>query len=100
MDTRFLYHVSRTDDWGMDEYSEFVVCASSLDEAKYTHPAAGYTFSEGGWKQIDSHSGQEFISKYHSWVETSKIDTLEVKLIGTAEHSVDKGIVCASYHAG
>jgi hypothetical protein len=93
MSVSFLYLVSRNDSWGYDEYSEFVVCASSEDEAKRTHPSGA--FSEADW--IDK---EGYNTKYHGWVKPSQIDTLTVKLIGFAEPTLEKGVVCASYHAG
>lgn len=88
-----LYLVSRTDNWGMDEYSAFVVCASSEEEAKLTHPY-NYEFSKEGW--LD----RGVIIQYDAWVDVSQVDSLKIKLLGTAVPSLEKGIICSSYHAG
>ena len=90
MSVSFLYLVSRNDCMGYDEYIEFVVCASSEDEARRTHPSGDDTW-------LDK---EEKGSKYNGWVKASQIDTLTVKLIGFAEPTLEKGVVCASYHAG
>ena len=51
-----IYLVSRTDDWGYDDWDSFVVAASDEETARNTRPDG-----------------------------VCKVDTLEVELIGTTE---------------
>lgn len=72
-----IYLVSRTDDWGYDDYDEMVVIAGSAIQAK------DLTMIE--------HS-----RKYSGWVKSKNL--LEAKKIGTTDK--DPQIVLESFNAG
>lgn len=76
-----IYLVSRTDDWGYDDWDSFVVAASDEETARNTRP-------DGVWKD----------GRAYGWVPLSKVDTLKVELIGTTE--THDGVILASYNAG
>ena len=78
----YLYHVSQSVNNDYDTYSDFVCAAESEDDAKTIHPG-GITDSPYGGSV---------------WV-ASPCD-VSVRLIGTAAHDVERGVICASFHAG
>ncbi len=79
---KYIYHVERTDEVNYDEYSNFVCCAESEDDAKNIHP--------GGYSDINS-------DDTGTWRESN----LKVKLIGIADDSIElNSVICASFHAG
>lgn len=74
-----LYLIERTDKIGWDEYDSAVVCAESLEDAKKINPCE---YAEKQGKQ---------------WVDPQHITGV---LIGTADPSITRGVVCASFNAG
>jgi hypothetical protein len=78
-----LYHVSQSENDDYDTYSDFVVCAESEDEALHTHPAQ---WRDNAWKTSDV------------WCKSP--EQVEVVYLGEADPSLEKGIICASFHAG
>lgn len=81
-----LYKISIPEELqNYDMYSDAVVCAESEEDAKTIHP--------NGNEFIDVKSGG-----YTSWAFTK--DQIIVQLVGIADPSVPRGVVCASFHAG
>jgi hypothetical protein len=78
-----LYHVSQSENDEYDTYSDFVVCAESEEEARNTHPDQ---WKDNAWSTSDV------------WCKSP--DQVEVVYIGEAATGIDKGIICASFHAG
>ena len=81
-----LYHISQEENNDYDTYSDLVVAAESEEEARMIHPAS---YSEDPWKDQ---------SPYGSWCKTP--DQVDVEYIGEAASGIEKGIICASFHAG
>ena len=79
-----LYHVSQRENIHHDSYSDFVVCAESEEEARHTHPN---TRSTDPWGNRDN-----------TWCRTP--EDVTVKYLGEASDTLEKGIVCSSFHAG
>jgi len=80
-----LYLVSQSENDNYDTFSSFVVCCETEEEARNTHPGWG----EDPWKDDFSHS---------TWCKLPS--AAEVEYIGEAAEDLEKGIVCASFHAG
>ena len=78
----YLYHVSQSVNNDYDTYSDFVCAAESEGDAKIMHP-------DGGIISQDA---------YFTWVGSPS--DVSVRLIGTAAHDVERGVICASFHAG
>lgn len=68
-----------------DMYSNAVVCAESEEDAKTIHP------NDNEFINVES-------GGYTSWAFTK--DQITVQLIGIADPSIPRGVVCASFHAG
>ena len=93
-----IYRVTRTDDWGYDDYSDFVCVAPDEETARKIAPEAivKYNMSYDPVQFLDDPKAWVW-----GWVEADKIDTLKVELIGVANESYSSiQILCASYHAG
>jgi hypothetical protein len=78
-----LYHISQTQNNDYDTYSDLVVCTESEEEARNIHPAQ---WSENPWNDSST------------WCRSP--DQVKVEYIGEAASHLEKGIVCASFHAG
>jgi len=88
-----IYIILQNENGGYDTYSDAVVIAESEEEAKRMHPA--------GKQNIDSEG--YFIDElgrinYGTWAYN--ISEVKVVYIGEAKEGSNKGIVCASFHAG
>ncbi len=79
-----LYLVSQDQNNEYDTYSDFVVCAESEEEARNTHPAR---WRDNPWTE-----------RADVWCQSP--DQAEVKYLGEAADDLEKGIICASFHAG
>lgn len=79
-----LYHISQSEVRGLDTYSDAVVCASSEEDAVTIHP--GFGWDTDLWS-----SGRE-------WCKSP--DSVTVKYLGEATEGIERGIICASFHAG
>lgn len=82
-----LYHISRgKKTGGYDSYASAVVCASSYSDSKIIHPSK----CEPNWP-----------SKKDSWMDGwVKPENVISALIGTANESMERGVICASFNAG
>lgn len=79
-----LYHLSQNEVRGYDTFSDMVVCAESEEEARNIHPS---NWGEDPWS-----------NRWSGWCTTP--DKVEVTYLGEADSSVEKGIICSSFHAG
>lgn len=77
-----LYKIDRPDEADYDNYISAIICANSENEAKNTHPS-GYN--------------ENFNSEWNEWIEPK---TVIVTLIGTADNSINLGVVLSSYKHG
>lgn len=109
MDEQFnLYLVTRTDVWGYDEYSEFLVCCKTGQEARETYPAyrCKYDKEKQVWVDIDIGYNKlygDHHDKYSkgSWIYGKDIDKLTVEHIGiSTKKYVETEVLLTSYHAG
>ena len=78
-----LYLISQKVNEGCDIYDSAVVCAATEKEARLTHPDGNMEWD-----------GEE---DYFDWCAAVDVD---VKLIGVADDSIEKGVVCSSFNAG
>ena len=72
-----LYCISQSENDGYDTYDSAIVCAENEADAKAIHP--------------------DEAEDYYSWTD---INNISVKLIGTADPTIKKGLVLASFNAG
>lgn len=75
-----LYLISQDTNKGWDTFDCAVVCAESEKEARMIHPA------------VDT-----LMRRANTWDRPEFVD---VKYIGVADNSIEKGVVCASFNAG
>ena len=96
-----IYKVEQNWRNGYDTYSDFVCIAENEQSARETHPSKHITHSrDGNWYGTDS-KGEEFLEEDDDcWVRFKDIVRLKVTLIGVANADQEKGVVCASFHAG
>lgn len=78
-----LYHVSRKTDYDWDNYSDFVICSKTSEDAANTNP--------DGTKGLIN-------EPYNSWV--SSTEDVTVTFLGKANKKIKVGVICASFHAG
>lgn len=90
-----LFKVERTDNYGYDDYSDFVCLANSKEEARYMAPDPEY-YKWNGSHWVYAYR-QDKKATHSGWVEDPK--TLKVTEI-FPEDRTEPEILCASYHAG
>jgi len=97
-----LYKISQSVNNDYDTYSDAVVCAENEDEARKIHPNGAYDYKEE-WDNREGdiyHQEGEDLKRdsfLGSWVKKHYV---KVEYIGVAKEELEKGVVCASYHAG
>lgn len=100
-----IYKLSQNVNHDYDTYDSCVVCAENEESAKRIHPST--IWESGGYynedtKEFWTHNihGTPYLfeGKYGSW--TNNLDVVIVELIGTANESIKKGIICSSFNAG
>ena len=80
-----LYKISQTKYTGYDTYSDAVVAAISPDDARKIHPSAERLVGEElECSQVWCESPEEVTCVY----------------LGMAAAGVERGVICASFHAG
>jgi hypothetical protein len=87
-----IYKISQTVNRGWDTYDEAVVCAESKEDAVKIHPNSNKPFDyeeSADSKFAENNSG--------TW---AKKEFIEVELLGTADESIERGVIVASFHAG
>lgn len=82
-----LYYISQKVSQGYDTYSDAVVAAESAEQAQETHPSPYVT-------KVEDWAGEDG----YTWAH--KPEQVKVELIGIAAGHVQKGVICASFHAG
>lgn len=85
-----LWLISQDTVTGCDIYDSAVVAAENEEDARATHPGGKFSIPMSA----------EDASKYSNdtWVNEPALVT--TKLIGVAEHDVERGVICASFNAG
>jgi hypothetical protein len=78
-----IYILSQNENRGWDTYDSCVVVAKDEDDAKTIDPT-GESFEPN--------------SIYSTWAKT--VEAIQVELIGVADESQERGVVCASFNAG
>ena len=78
-----IYYMEQNENTGYDTYSDCVVIAENIEDAKTIHPN-GYEFKEN--------------EDWATWAFTR--DGILVAEIGTPNDDQKRGVVCASFHAG
>jgi len=81
-----LFLVSQNQNNDYDTYDSFVVACETEDEARNKHPW-GYQMTQEHWCET-----------FSDWC--SSVDYVNVKYLGEADKSLEKGVVCASFNAG
>jgi len=93
-----IYKITRTDEWGYDDYDAAIVIAESAYAAVRINPAkwvrAEWSDALGAW--IDKEDGEA--TMFSGW--PNHIRDVSVELIGTANAGAEEGEVLASYNAG
>jgi hypothetical protein len=79
-----LYHIRQSEAKGYDTFSDMVVCAESEEDAKTIHPY-------GDW-------GDGFWGASSTWCKSP--EQVTAKYLGEAVDGIERGIICASFHAG
>lgn len=87
-----LFRISQDVNGRYDTYSDAIVCATGEEEAKRIHPNGEFDYVE------DSSSDfEKFDRDYGTWAKKKYV---KVEYIGEAKEGMEKGVVCASFHAG
>jgi hypothetical protein len=76
-----LYRISQSENFDYDTYDSAVVAAETEQEARSIHPGSG-----------------KWGSEFHTWASSPEV--VKVELIGTADPSIELGVICASFNAG
>lgn len=94
-----LYLLTQGYNSGYDTYDSCVVAAPNEYEARRICPSHYYTWSYEmeSWA-FEYGDGSLKRDTPDSWV--SDLELIDVQLIGVADPSVKKGVVCASFNAG
>lgn len=92
-----LYHLTQDIVTGYDTYSDCIVCAESEEEARNIHPSNFYKGHDGHWWFRYTDGREEIENDPGDWC---KISEVTVKDIGSANHDIEIGVVCSSFHAG
>lgn len=97
-----LYKISQDINDDYDTYSDAVVCAEDEGEAARIHPSSYTDVDEAGY--FGFNAGTSDRKKFErnndngSWV--NHISEVKVEYIGVARPGLEKGVICASFHAG
>ncbi len=104
-----LWYVERHDKGGYDTYLDFVCCCAREWEARSFHPhdwPVCESQTVGQWLNGDppriepNHWLDGKRCKYDSWIQPSERHLLKMMRLGTADPGIERGVVCASFHAG
>lgn len=87
-----LWHIEQNENTGYDTYSDAVVAARNAREARETHP--------GGSFFGDTSDKYNRWDDYYGRTWTNNPNKVTVTLIGTATKGTERGVICASFHAG
>ena len=98
-----LFKISQNVNNGYDTYSSAIVCAKDKNEAqhsclcgyhKFHHNKLWFQYSDGH-EDSDGHEEEEECCS--GWASAKNV---KVEYIGEAKKGLEKGVVCASFHAG
>lgn len=106
-----LFLVSQEMHTHYDSYDSFVCAAETEDEARHTYPTRDDDYETWHWDSVLSdwfsiardgvtkhyHGYKAGEDSYEGWVHA---DDVQVKYLGEADPSIEKGVVCSSYNAG
>lgn len=82
---KYLFKISQDVNNDYDTYSDAIVCAASVEDARLIHPD-GYPIDSQRYDIIGT------------WANSKDV---KVELVGVADESIELNtIVCASFHAG
>ena len=94
-----IYKISQSIANDYDTYSDAIVCAENEEEAKKIHPDGDYDYNDK-WDGEGEYAEGDYLKRdgyLGSWV---KKEYVKVEYIGVAKEDLEKGVICASYHAG
>ena len=100
-----LYHISQTENCGLDKFDSAVVAAKDAVEAAKIFPSRddndNYIWSEelDRWVDLDEYQDDDSDDWYINglWAKPSQV---RVRLLGVATEGTKPGVICASYTAG
>lgn len=96
-----LYLISQEENQSYDTYDSAVVAAESESEARTIDPANSDYYewdTESESWQFVYHDGTKIKQKRGDWA--NRLENIKVTLLGKADPSIKKGVVCASFNAG
>lgn len=94
-----LYHISQTVNLGYDRYSDAVVAAESPEDAVTIHPRGEEDSPYPQWTIPDADEPGGDWNEYYLLYWTLP-QNVKARLIGEAAPGVERGVICASFHAG
>jgi len=94
-----LFLISQNVNTDYDTYSDAVVCAKNEEEAKGIHPNGELNYKEHQHPNPYAKEGEyeKCDEDYGTW---SRKVYVKVEYIGEAKEGSEKGVICASFHAG
>lgn len=94
-----LYKISqRPERVDYDTYSSAVVCAKDQDDARTIHPNEEHYVYKDGEFHYRSSDGRTYPEIYDtSW---DRAELISVQYLGEAAPGIERGVLCASFHAG
>ena len=100
----YLYKLSQNINCDYDTFDSCIVCAENPKEARLIHPGEFVTHcdSEHWYGNYAVGNKEEYITEdgHGTWVPRTRVNEIEVELIGTAKESMKKGVVLSSFNAG
>lgn len=94
-----LWLITQTRNKGYDTYDSCVVAAASAEEAKKIHPRGDRFWDGGGWADKDGNRSPSWMaSDGFGWARDA--EDVTATLIGIADSTIKRGVVCASFNAG
>lgn len=91
-----LYLISQNKNNNYDTYSDAVVAAVSEEDAKTIHPGSSEKKLPAGPEDAENNWTDYY--DYVDWVRDTK--DVRAVLIGKAADGIERGTICASFHAG
>lgn len=79
-----LYRISQEVNQDYDTYDSAVVCAETEEGARSTHPSGS----------------SDWDGKHREYGDWTDKENVKVELIGVADPTQSRGVICASFNAG
>lgn len=96
-----IYLLSQSVNTGYDTYDSCIVTAIDEEDARTIHPSQYNThFRDGNWYGTYEKGGEYLQNNDSSWVDSKSLNEIEVTLLGKADESLKRGVICASFNAG